>query len=125
MTSALPLRQSWLKTIALRAIMATSLIAWKFYGIENAGNLFAAITWLMSAIALLMTLDKPTAITVVLTPAQKSFAEWYRWALLLVLAWYGLYLLGVVYLIGALCTLAHQAKFDRNGVPLAKTGGTA
>lgn len=125
MTAALPLRQSWLKTITMRALMVGAMVAWKGYGIENAGNLLVFLIWLGSSIAVIAAFSDAKDIIPVLTDKQKTFNELFRMAILFSLAWYGHFGLAAVHLIGVMCAMAYQSKFDANGVPLVKAGGAA
>lgn len=110
----------WTVYLTLQVSIFALLAAWKMAGNEHAGNLVQAILWTMSATGFIVGFANASGTHMPRDPVMALVDIALDCALLLILAWYGHFLLAVFYLLGRIGSSAYRDRFDSDGNPLPR-----
>ena len=112
--------KNWLISIAVNSVVVVLFIAWKFHGVEQAGNLLQFWLWSVSVLGLVFMFAPARGAVAPRLKGLRIFSNTMGVAILCALAWFGHFVLAVFYALGAFGFAVYRSQFDDEGVLITK-----
>lgn len=109
-----------LTTLALCLAQLAALVAWKFYGIEAAGNLLLFWVWFFAIVGIMAFFLPAQSPAAPKSRVRRFFSTFTCGVLLVALAWYGHFVSAAFFVLGWLGLCMFGSRFDDDGLPREK-----